>query len=232
MFASRVGIAGLRRPALITAIRSVMASSSSRSWLITSTAQPAAARSKIALWIVAAAPASTPQVGCAATSTAGACRISRPMMNFCRLPPDRLPARASGAPPRTSNCATIFCAKSRAAPARTMPPRDRPARSRPVSSVFSASVKLGMAAWPRRSSGTVARPSLRRAAAPIRPHTVAPMRMSPALVARRSPEIAAMSSLWPLPATPAMPTISPARTSRLTSRSGMSCGAAAGRSSA
>ena len=35
--------------------------------------------------------------------------------------------------------------------------------------------------------------------------------------ARRMPEIASISSDWPLPATPAMPTISPARTSKETS---------------
>jgi hypothetical protein len=37
------------------------------------------------------APTSTPRVGCAASSTFGSCDISRPMMSFCWLPPDREP---------------------------------------------------------------------------------------------------------------------------------------------
>ena len=41
-------------------------------------------------------PASTPQVGCDTISTSGTCSTSRPMMNFCRLPPDSDPAVASG----------------------------------------------------------------------------------------------------------------------------------------
>ena len=51
-------------PSLITASRSVSVSSSSRSCEITRTAAPRAARSTSAWWIAAAAPASTPQVGC------------------------------------------------------------------------------------------------------------------------------------------------------------------------
>ena len=40
------------------------------------------------------APMSTPQVGCATTMTCGSSMVSRPTMNFCRLPPDRLEAAA------------------------------------------------------------------------------------------------------------------------------------------
>ena len=61
------------------------------------------ARSISAWWIAAAAPASTPQVGCETTSTPGFCSTSRPTMNFCRLPPDRLRAAASTPGVRTSN---------------------------------------------------------------------------------------------------------------------------------
>ena len=63
---------------------------------MTMTAEPRAARSTIAWWIAAAAPASTPQVGWQTTSASGLCRISRPMMNFCRLPPESEPASAPG----------------------------------------------------------------------------------------------------------------------------------------
>jgi len=41
------------------------------------------------------------------------------------------------------------------------------------------------------------------------------MNTAPGFCASRSPERAANSSRWPLPATPAMATTSPARTSRL-----------------
>ena len=57
---------------------------------MTSTAAPRPARSISAWRMVAAAPASTPQVGWLTTSTPGSRRISRPTTNFCRLPPDRL----------------------------------------------------------------------------------------------------------------------------------------------
>ena len=49
-----------------------------------------------AWWIEAAAPASTPQVGWETTRTSGTCSTSRPMMNFCRLPPEGEPAVAAG----------------------------------------------------------------------------------------------------------------------------------------
>ena len=52
-------------------MRSAISKISSRSWLITSTAAPRAARSISAWRMVAAAPASTPQVGWLTTSTPG-----------------------------------------------------------------------------------------------------------------------------------------------------------------
>ena len=64
---------------------------------MTTMAEPRAARSTSAWWIAAAAPASTPQVGCETTSTSGTCSTSRPMMNFCRLPPESEPASGGGA---------------------------------------------------------------------------------------------------------------------------------------
>ena len=83
-------------PSLITASVSEIARSSSRSWLTTTIAEPRAARSTRLWWMAAAAPASTPQVGCETTSTSGICKTSRPMMNFCRLPPESEPAVAAG----------------------------------------------------------------------------------------------------------------------------------------
>ena len=49
-----------------------------------------------------AAPTSTPQVGWASTSTLGFCMISRPTMNFWRLPPERDLASDSEPPHFTS----------------------------------------------------------------------------------------------------------------------------------
>ena len=63
---------------------------------MTTMAEPDAARSTSAWWMAAAAPASTPQVGWLTTSTLGFCRISRPMMYFCRFPPESDPASDAG----------------------------------------------------------------------------------------------------------------------------------------
>ncbi len=153
-------------PTLMTARRSVSMSSSSRSWEMTSTAAPLAASVISAWWMAAAAPASTPQVGCETTSTPGFCSTSRPTTNFCRLPPDRLRASASMPGVRTSNSLTMRLAKSRALPARMKPPESRPWRWRPLSTPLSTRLISGTAAWPLRSSGTLHRPSARRREGP------------------------------------------------------------------
>jgi len=100
--ARRVWRGADRRPPQITTSRSAISYNSSRSWLITSTAAPRAARSMIAWRIAAAAPASTPQVGWLTISRRGSRKISRPTTNFCKLPPERLTASGSGFALRTS----------------------------------------------------------------------------------------------------------------------------------
>ena len=83
-------------------------------------------------------------------------------------------------------------------------------RWRPLSTAFSVSDMSGTAAWPLRSSGTQHRPS-----APARAGADAADR--PAVDADHvgagrpaaRPRAPASSSFWPLPATPAMPRISP-----------------------
>ena len=72
--------------------------------------------------------------------------------------------------------------------------------------------KVGTAPRPRRSSGTKASPSALRATTDVPPIGVSPMRMLSAGARVSSPEIRAINSPWPLPDTPAMPTISPLRT--------------------
>ena len=84
-------------------MRSAISKISSRSWLITSTAAPASARSDSTWRINAAAPASTPQVGWLITSTRGSRSSSRPTTNFCRLPPDSADAAGFAWLARTSN---------------------------------------------------------------------------------------------------------------------------------
>ena len=70
----------------------------------------------------------------------------------------------------------------------------------------------------------------RRPPAPIRPTGRSSIRTISALATRRSPESAWNSSFWPLPATPAMPKISPRRTSNEMSLSVVPNGPSAGRS--
>ena len=88
---------GETRPWAMTTSRSQISNSSSSSSLTTSTAQPASRRASSSPRICAAAPTSTPQVGCETTSSFGSASISRPTMNFCRLPPERLFAAEPGA---------------------------------------------------------------------------------------------------------------------------------------
>ena len=83
-----------------------------------------------------------------------------------------------------------------------------------VSSVFCASESVGTAPRPRRSSGTKCMPARRRAPGGASAMSFPKSAMLPAGARVSSPEIAAMSSGCPLPETPAMPTISPPRTSR------------------
>jgi len=100
--ASAIGSGFDSSPLCMTAIASEISNSSSRSWLMTSTAEPLRASSMSAWRMCAAAPASTPQVGWLTTMTLGLRSSSRPTMNFCRLPPDNAAASGSGALLRTS----------------------------------------------------------------------------------------------------------------------------------
>ena len=71
------------------------------------TAVPSAARSRSACRIAAAAEASTPHVGWLTTSATGRCSTSRPITNFCRLPPESERAALSGPGVRTSKAEMI-----------------------------------------------------------------------------------------------------------------------------
>src|SRR5215831_6160999 len=117
---------GERRPPAITTTRSQISRISPRSSETTSVATPCTARSMTRCRIKADAAISTPQVGCASTITFGRWPISRPTMNFCRLPPDRLCAGAAGPPQRTSYSLMHAAAKPVAAVASTNPWRTMP----------------------------------------------------------------------------------------------------------
>ena len=211
--ASRVGTLGETRPWAMTTRRSQISNSSSSSSLTTSTAQPSSRSASSSPRICAAAPTSTPQVGCETISSFGSASISRPTMNFCRLPPDRLFAAEPGPPALTLKrrisalgervarrrrgasrrgrrraCASAACS----APARASAPRRGRAAPRARS------------AGPRGGAGAARRARCRRRRGGSNPRGAR----------RSSPESAAISSCWPLPETPAMPTTSPARTSK------------------
>jgi hypothetical protein len=72
-----------------------------------------------------AAPTSTPQVGCDTISSFGLASISRPTMNFCRLPPDRLLAAAPGPPALTLKRSISRPPAAHARPLRSSRPRHR-----------------------------------------------------------------------------------------------------------
>ena len=148
-------------------------------------------------------------------------------MNFCRLPPDRLPASASSPLHLTLNAAIVCCANSAIRDWRIRPPRTIPARA-PVSSAFCARLMAGTAPRPSRSSGTKPKPSARRCAGSSSPADWPPIRTMPLCGLGVSPDSAASSSFWPLPETPAMPTISPRRTRRLRSSSAVPNGSRVG----
>ena len=163
----RIGQAG---PCAITASRSQISNSSSSSSDTTRTPTPFVAQVEQRLAdLNAAAPTSTPHVGCAAIIMFGCWRISRPTMNFCRLPPDRLRASASGPPHFTPYS---LMRVDRELPRRRE--RDEAARhhslpvrreQRIVGERHLAARRRGQAAPPARS----AKPSARRCAASMRP---------------------------------------------------------------
>ena len=183
-------------------------------------AAPLFAKSNKACRIAAAADASTPQVGWLTTNTSGRCRTSRPITNFCKLPPDNERAAFAALGVRTSKASIIRSAKSRAADQFNRPPFSRPSRVAPVSIAFSTRDMSGAAAWPRRSSGALKRPILRRALGPISAISRLLYSIMPT-DARVSPDKEPSNSSWPLPATPPIPRISPLRKLNEISRKGI-----------
>ena len=197
----------------MTTRRSQISNSSSSSSLTTSTAQPSSRSASSSPRICAAAPTSTPQVGCETISSFGSASISRPTMNFCRLPPDRLLAAEPGpagldveaADQRLGERGDVADADPAAGADGAGAREQRVLRQRERRHGAAAEALLGhevqaLAAAPARGAARAMSRSNRR--------------IDPAGARVSSPESAAISSCWPLPETPAMPTISPARTSK------------------
>ena len=142
----------------------------------------------------------------------GSCSISRPTMNFCRLPPERLRAvrcAIAGACARRSRGSAARRSASAARPV------DQPARA-PCPCAASRSAphcRPGSCRARRRgrcrSSGHEGEPQAAARAGAQRPTGLPSSRIASGDRAGVSPESAASSSSWPLPATPAMPRISP-----------------------
>ena len=135
-------------------------------------------------------------------------------MNFCRLPPDRLCALARTPLALTLKVSMMPRAKAAARLRSTRPRRTDPRRW-PVSTPFSVSECDGTAPRPSRSSGTKAIPrSRRRSGWSVAGSGAARCGSPRASRCSVSPLSKATSSAWPLPETPAMPTISPPNTSK------------------
>ena len=134
-------------------------------------------------------------------------------MNFCRLPPDRLRAAAVDAAAATLKSRDDALRRSARARAERMSPQRDECRRVAVSSAFSASDHLRHGAAAESLLGHEGEPE-RAPRRPVRAGRRArPARRdrppAPARAAR--PTSAGSSSFWPLPATPAMPRISPSR---------------------
>ena len=177
------------------------------------------APSTIRLWMNSIEPTSTPRVGCEATSTFSGRDSSRATTTFCWLPPDsdeHRRARWTGCGCRTPRPAPS--AFSSIASGRSARPVENgvvavagrgPGSRRRVNDADEAVVGavLGDVADARRRATR---------AGPCRE-----MSLPSSEIRRRragsAPSSALMSSVWPLPWTPAMPRTSPARTSNETS---------------
>ena len=205
------GRGGDRRPSFSAAKRSETSISSSRSWLMTMTRR-ALGRQVHAAPAGSAPPpaASTPQVGWLTTSTSGRCRISRPMTNFCRLPPDSArAARARAGRAHVERLDDPLGKVARGAASAGSRGASGPRAPTPVSSAFSVRrhVRRGGVAEPFLGGGEQAQPAARAgpSVADVAARRAGPRRARP----RISPDSAASSSSWPLPATPPMPSTSP-----------------------
>ena len=199
------------RPWYMTAIRSARASTSSSSVETIRTAAPSSRLATIRRWMYSIEPTSRPRVGWAATSSGPVARTPAPRSPSAGCRPRGSPMSVKTDGVRTSKLATSSVAeRSMASQIEPDAVRER----RPVVGVEDEVVgdrEARARSRPRadpRARGR--RPPRRRGGAPGGRRR----RRSGSCPATgwRRPVIASTSSVWPLPCTPAMATISPART--------------------
>src|SRR6266545_1129478 len=198
-------------PRNMTRMRSASAITSSSSEETISTASPWSRASTMRRWTYSIEPTSRPRVGCEAISSRIGRDSSLAMITFCWLPPDRLLTWTSTEGVRMSNSLARSTADACTAPVSITGPRANGAVSYFFINESATTEKLAIRPSLMRSSGTWATPerSTERGLAwcRCRPARV----MEPASDGAR-PGSASTSSVWPLPCTPAIATISPART--------------------
>src|SRR4051794_7765419 len=203
------------RPSCMTRTRSAMPSTSGSSLEIIRTARPWAASSDMSRWTSAFVPTSMPRVGSSMISTFGDVASHLPRTTFCWLPPERNP---TGSPRRWNfSCSRSaqWAARLCSAPPPMSPsfPASAPSRVRPM--LRSIESSMTSPCW-RRSSGTSPTPA--RIAARGEPGASGlPSTSTWPASGLSMPKIARATSLRPAPTSPARPTISPRRTSKLTS---------------
>ena len=168
------------------------------------------------------APISTPRVGWPTISTPGSCSISRASTIFCWLPPEKLAvfSRAVGRADvvfldLVASASARMASMSRNGPVQIL--RLVVIAEDGVLAFLEGQHQADMVAVLRHMGEARGRAVRRDRHAPVTSIGL-PSSMTRARHRRaRMPAIASSSSDWPLPATPAMPTISPARTSKETS---------------
>ena len=144
---------------------------------------------------------------------------SRARMSFWMLPPERLRAGVSRPGVFTVERGDQLAAVPPDVPRpQEPPPRVRGVRAWSTSIRLSADRELADHAVTHPFLGDVAETRRRRIGGPAAGHLGRRSTGSSRTTSGRSPATASASSRWPFPDTPAMPTISPARTSRLRPR--------------
>jgi len=178
-----------------------------------STALPASRWATMYLCTYSIAPTSRPRVGLTQIKSGLSLVISRAIITFCWLPPERLlagrPALVRG---RTSNFSMRALACSVMYDLRKKPRRENSASPTFCSTRFSATTKSSTSPYLWRSSGMDDTPLSKIILGALLKMSLPLMVTLPDSAFAR-PVSAITNSLWPLPSTPAMPTISPALTS-------------------
>src|SRR5690606_14416198 len=189
------------RPLENTTIRSLKRSNSSRSALISSTAQPPCATSSMRRCRKAAAETSMPRVGWSAIRNFGLVASSRAAMSFCALPPERESSLSVIAPARTEYCLIMPLTRALMAFQRRKGPRNicLSAVIDPAPAMaFSARDRPGAPPCEKRSAGRCASPCLRQLAVSARSMST-PLRLIVPLAASARPESTDTRPRWPLP---------------------------------